>query len=84
MIGDDHQARLADFGLMTIISDSLSVYNTTTAQIRGTIRWMAPELLSPEDFGFDNCSPSRQSDVYAFGMVVYEVCVLRYLFHRLI
>jgi serine/threonine protein kinase len=82
MITDNHEACLADFGLMTLISDSLSAYATTTVQTRGTIRWMAPELLNPEDFGFDHCSPSRESDVYSFGMVIYEVWVLLCLFHR--
>jgi serine/threonine protein kinase len=83
MIRDDHQACLA--GLMTVISDSPSNYVITTVETGGTIRWMAPELLDPERFGFDHdhCSPSRQSDLYAFGMVIYEVCVLGYLFHKI-
>ena len=39
----------------------------------GTIRWMSPELLYPAMFGFDNSRPTKQSDCYAFGMVIYEV-----------
>ena len=39
----------------------------------GTVRWMSPELLDPEMFGLDNNRPTKQSDCYALGMVVYEV-----------
>ena len=45
--------------------------------IRGTIRWMAPELMFPEEFGFTSESqirlPSRGTDVYALGMTILEV-----------
>jgi hypothetical protein len=34
---------------------------------------MSPELLFPGMFGFDNNEPTKQSDCYAFGMVIYEV-----------
>lgn len=39
----------------------------------GTSRWMSPELLDPERFGADSDRPTKQSDCYALGMVVYEV-----------
>ena len=44
----------------------------------GTRRWMSPELLYPERFGVpesENNRPTRQSDCYALGMVIYEVGV---------
>ena len=34
---------------------------------------MAPELLDPESFKLEDSCPTKQSDVYALGMVVYEV-----------
>ena len=34
---------------------------------------MSPELLDPEQFGFKKSRPTRESDCYALGMVVYEV-----------
>jgi len=40
----------------------------------GTPRWMSPELLNPEQFGLDSSCPTKQSDCYGLGMVVYEVC----------
>ena len=44
----------------------------------GTHRWMSPELLDPELFGIPQSEgdrPTRQSDCYALGMVIYEVRV---------
>ena len=44
----------------------------------GTCRWMSPELLDPELFGIPQSEgdrPTRQSDCYALGMVIYEVRV---------
>ena len=34
---------------------------------------MAPELLDPEKFGKKHSRPTKPGDMYAFGMVVYEV-----------
>lgn len=34
---------------------------------------MGPELLDPERFGLKKSRPTKQSDCYALGMVVYEV-----------
>ena len=44
----------------------------------GTRRWMSPELLLPEEFGIaqsEGVRPTRQSDCYALGMVIYEASV---------
>ena len=34
---------------------------------------MSPELLAPDQTGLKNERPTRQSDCYALGMVIYEV-----------
>jgi serine/threonine protein kinase len=34
---------------------------------------MAPELLNPSDFGLKSSNPTKKSDIYAFGMTVYQV-----------
>ena len=43
----------------------------------GTFRWMAPELLDPEKFGFTRDLlkrlPSMSTDIYAIGMTILEV-----------
>jgi len=36
------------------------------------MRWMSPELLDPDGFGFGD-GRTKESDCYALGMVVYEV-----------
>jgi len=44
----------------------------------GTLRWTSPELLDPERFGMpesEDNRPTRQSDCYALGMVIYKVDV---------
>jgi serine/threonine protein kinase len=56
-----------------IMTDLSTVLLSNTADPScGTIRWMSPELLDPTHFGSDGL-PSRQSDCYALGMVIYEV-----------
>ena len=34
---------------------------------------MSPELLHPERFGFKESRPTKESDYYALGMVIFEV-----------
>jgi hypothetical protein len=33
---------------------------------------MAPELINPQQFGFEKSRPTKSSDCYALGMVIYE------------
>jgi len=39
----------------------------------GTITFMSPELLVPSRFGIQDSVPTPESDVYAFGLVVFQV-----------
>ena len=39
----------------------------------GTIRWMSPEILALDHSGIKNSRPTKESDCYALGMVIYEV-----------
>lgn len=39
----------------------------------GTPPYMAPELIFPPKFGLDRLRLSKEADIYAFGMVVYEI-----------
>lgn len=65
---------LADFGLTTIIlNPDVSHATTTSDGMKGTVPWMAPELLYPEKFGSTYSKLTKASDVYALGMVILEV-----------
>ena len=73
LIDKDHHARLADFGLLTITSDSTNFAPSSSHMTSGTMRWMSPEILDPDLFGFKDSRPTKESDCYALGMVVLEV-----------
>jgi len=90
LVNEDRQACIADFGLSTItgvathapagVSQASLISNDTLMSftVGGTRRWMSPELLDPERFGMPESEgnrPTRQSDCYALGMVIYKVGV---------
>jgi len=88
LVNKDRRACIADFGLSTITgivtratpgaSQVSLISNDSLMSFTGggTRRWMSPELLDPERFGMPESEgnrPTRQSDCYALGMVIYEV-----------
>ena len=73
MIDQRGRACLADFGLITIVSDPAYPSTASSSTNSGTPKWMSPELLDPDHFNFKNGRPTKESDCYALGMVVYEV-----------
>jgi len=88
LVNKDRLACIADFGLSTItgvathaaarVSQMSLISDETLMSFTGggTRRWMSPELLDPERFGMPESEgnrPTRQSDCYALGMVIYEV-----------
>ena len=73
LIDNDGNARLGDFRLSTIIPDSTHATTTTAPGGLGTLRWMSPELIHSARFGVNNGRPTKESDCYALGMVVFEV-----------
>ena len=75
LIDKDGNARLADFELLSIVSNSThaGASASTVGLGTGTSRWMSPELLDPVQFGGKNYRPTKESDCYALGMVVLEV-----------
>lgn len=73
LIDQNGHVRLADFGLLTIVSDSTYPTTSSSNANAGTTRWMSPELIDPDQFGFQNCRRTKESDCYALGMVVLEV-----------
>jgi len=41
----------------------------------GTPWFKSPELLVPEVFGEKDPPPTQEADIYAFGLVIFQVCV---------
>ena len=69
----DHggHACLAGFNVLTIAPDQSTIVSSFIES--GAIQWMGPELLDPDRFGLTESRPTRESDCYALGMVIYEV-----------
>ena len=67
LIDSNFSARIADFGLTTVLRKYSMSFSITTQTLKGTLQWMAPELF------IDDPRPSKASDIYALGMVIYEV-----------
>ena len=65
------RACLADFGLSTLAPSPLG--ETSTITTGGTYRYMSPELLDPGDIEGKSARPTQPADIYALGMVIYEV-----------
>jgi len=68
------RACLADFGFMTVVFDPDQPMSCSAQLEGGTMMFMSPELLAPQKFEIQNQTPTLQSDVYAFGLVIFQVC----------
>ena len=82
LIDQTGHARLADFGLLTIIKDPTNLLTSTTYSQGGSARWMSPELIDPQQFGLQHSRPTESSDCYALGMVIYETISGNMPFHE--
>ena len=71
LINHSGRACLAGFSLLTIPSDQETV--TSWAVPGDAIQWTSPELIDPSKFNLKESRPTKQSDCYALGMVIYEV-----------
>jgi serine/threonine protein kinase len=67
LIDEYGTASLCDFGLSKIRTHATTVLELPNlSEIRGTLRWMAPEQMK---HGIVN----KTTDIYSFGMTIYEV-----------
>ena len=79
LINSERCACLADFGLLAIIEDEDALLDEgpSSHRVGGTTRWMAPEILDPESYGYTKWRrrklPSKSTDTYALGMTILEV-----------
>ncbi|KAF7349828.1 Kinase-like protein [Mycena venus] len=76
LISDEHHACLSDFGLATTIqeadADTTAGALVSSSNHAGSVRWFAPELINPEQFGCERFMKTRATDVYAFACVCLE------------
>ncbi|KZS89672.1 kinase-like protein [Sistotremastrum niveocremeum HHB9708] len=71
LITDKGTPVLADFGLATFDgTDFTLVSSSTGGGVKGTPRWMAPELLGEGDVA---SKVSRESDIWALGCIFLEL-----------
>ena len=71
IVGIDGFAKLADFGVFK--GDTRSARVTATGEVKGKLGYVAPEVYRGEP-------ATRRSDVYALGVVLWELCAGRRLF----
>ncbi|KAF8137687.1 kinase-like domain-containing protein [Boletus edulis] len=64
LVDDSGKACITDFGLSRVCSSKSE--GTEKSKIAGTLRYLAPEALKGQPLSFE-------TDVYAFGMLIYEV-----------
>ncbi|MFN3235338.1 MAG: protein kinase [Gammaproteobacteria bacterium] len=65
------RAKLADFGLSRLkkhVGTTSTLTSGADQVFGGTLRWMAPELFSR-----NTSKPTEASDVWAFGMILFEL-----------
>ena len=71
LIDSGGNPRLTGFNLVTMASEHSTIASPPGTD--GVIPWKSPELLYPAKFSLKNNHPTVKSEVYALGMVVYEV-----------
>jgi serine/threonine-protein kinase len=68
LLDSDDQPHITDFGLAKRVSGQMTAVHTATGAIVGTPAYMAPEQVSNR-----RGVPSRVSDVYSLGVILYEM-----------
>ncbi|KAG6808327.1 hypothetical protein H0H92_004518, partial [Tricholoma furcatifolium] len=77
------RARLADFGLSSVTESNIAAWTSQTRGTSkgGTIRWQAPELFNA--FGDSHPVNTVESDIYAWGCVLFEIFTGKIPFHHI-
>eukprot|EP00996_Jenningsia_fusiforme_P005014 NODE_590_length_2070_cov_27.005938_g544_i0.p1 GENE.NODE_590_length_2070_cov_27.005938_g544_i0~~NODE_590_length_2070_cov_27.005938_g544_i0.p1 ORF type:complete len:495 (+),score=125.22 NODE_590_length_2070_cov_27.005938_g544_i0:335-1819(+) len=65
----DNVVKLGDFGISTVLQSTVAVANT----VCGTPYYFSPEICQNKPYGV-------KSDIWALGVVLYELCTLEHAF----
>ena len=85
LINEEGKACLGDFGITAAITEPTAAQQSNTNMSTskpGVVRYMAPELLNPPQFGLARSNYSKETDVFSFAMTTYQVLAL-FLSHSL-
>lgn len=73
-IDERGSARIAGFASATIALESGIALEDVDESVESNVsRWRSPEILHPGGFGLTKARTTKASDIYAFGMLAYEV-----------
>ena len=70
------KACLADFGFITMVLDPRNPMSPSFTLEGGTMSFIAPELFAPSKYGLVGATPTQETDIYAFGSVIFQVLAL--------
>ncbi|KAK1218746.1 MAP kinase kinase kinase activity protein [Marasmius sp. AFHP31] len=89
LVNKEGRSLLADFGLAITVAESTTRVNPSTSEMKGSIRWMAPELFRFGNAIHATTEGSKErvnrfgQDIYAFACTVLEVRTPAYI-HALV
>ena len=69
LLGENNLTKIADFGIAHKVDPQTQKFRLT-GHLRLAVRWMAPETLGGKRIYF-----SEKTDVYSFGVFMWEVSV---------
>ncbi|EMD39725.1 hypothetical protein CERSUDRAFT_92218 [Gelatoporia subvermispora B] len=70
LVNQSREACISDFGLAAMHYSSKLVTMSLTA---GSVRWMSPELIDPEQYGVRRAEATPFSDIYDLSMVLWKM-----------
>ena len=70
------KACLANFEFTAMVFDPMQPMSSSLELGGGTMTFMAPEILTPSKYGLKTSVPTREGDIYAFGLVILQVVAL--------
>jgi serine/threonine protein kinase len=73
--GDQYKVKIIDFGIALPQEKGILPTRIPTAGVIGTPEYLAPEQVMPEKYylGAPGEKPSYSADIYALGVVIYEM-----------